>query len=504
MANWLARWPLWVRLIFALSAGALGALGQAPFDQPVAMVASLTVGFALWRLSPSRVALTGWLFATGYFAFSLVWILEPFQVDAARHGWMAPFALVFLSAGLALFWATAFWLAVRLRCGAFGLVLTWTGAEVLRAYIFTGFPWNTPAQVTINGAASTLLAWGGPHLATLVLLGLAWVLSLPANGPTKIVRRAGQGVLLVAALLALYLPLAQPTAPTTGFWVRLVQPNAAQHLKWQPDMTEVFFQRQLELTAAPPRDAGQAPDLIVWPETAIPWRLETAQSALTEISDAAARVPVALGGLRTQGLRLRNTLAVVGSDGTINALYDKHHLVPFGEYIPFANVAEWFGLQALAATMGGFGAGPGAEVLDLGALGKAMPLICYEAVFAHNLHSQSSERPDFILQITNDAWFGQYAGPQQHLAQARMRAVEQGVPLVRAANTGISAMIDPFGRMIAALPLNEAGYIDAPLPMPISPTLYSRTGDIPLIVLVVLALCGVAIRGRRQQHNFSD
>lgn len=464
------------------------------------MVLSLAAGFLLWRAYPPGAALTGWAFGSGYFAVALFWIIEPFQIDAARHGWMAPFALVFLSTGLALFWGAAFWIARRLTLGSFGLVLTWTGAEIVRAYIFTGFPWAAPAQVTIDGAASVLLAWVGPHGATFALMGFASALAALIMMRRRALPPLGAGALLVAGLLALYMPPAAPRAEMSGFWVRLVQPNAAQHLKWRPEMAESFFQRQLAYTNALPMDAAETPDLIVWPETAIPWRLETAGPALTEIAQAAGGVPVALGGLRAEGLRLRNSLAVLGPDGKISALYDKHHLVPFGEYVPFASLAERLGLQALAATMGGFDSGPGPVLLDLGPLGKAMPLICYESVFAHGVNAAPG-RADFILQITNDAWFGQYAGPQQHLAQARMRAIEQGLPVVRAANTGISAMIDPFGRIVAALPLNTAGFVDAALPSPLPPTLYTKVGDLPMILLVLLGLIGgvLARRGKRRR-----
>jgi apolipoprotein N-acyltransferase len=260
-------------------------------------------------------------------------------------------------------------------------------------------------------------------------------------------------------------------------------------------MAEVFFRRQLELTAAPPRDGGATPDLIVWPETAIPWVLGRAQPALEQIAAAAGQRPVALGALRFEGDRLRNALAVLGPTGEVAALYDKHHLVPFGEYVPFEAVVERLGLRALAASMGGFSSGPGPELLDFGALGAALPLICYEAVFAHGVGAVRA-RPSFLLQVTNDAWFGTYAGPQQHLAQARMRAIEQGLPLARAANTGISAMVGPTGRVLQALPLNEAGFIDAPLPKALPPTLYSKWGDWPVIFLLIIGLAGVVITTR--------
>ncbi len=497
----LAKLPWSAQILLSGFLGVIGAFGQAPYDQPAALVIALAGAFCLWRIQADRraAAVVGLAFGCGYFALALIWIVEPFQVDAARHGWMAPFAVGLLSLGLALFWSLAFWAARFVSHATFGLVLTWTAAEIARAYVFTGFPWASPAQVAINGPLSQLLAWGGPHAATFALLLSAWVLSLPAGRTLK----AGQGLVFVAVLSSLYAPLMRPMAELSGNWVRLIQPNAEQHLKWQPDLAEVFFQRQLALTAAPAQTADQVPDLIVWPETAIPWRLETAGPALVEIGRAGNGVPVVLGALRAEGGTLRNALAVIGPEGAPQAIYDKHHLVPFGEYMPFAGLANRLGLSALVAQAGIFSSGPGPELLDFGPLGTALPLICYEAVFAHGVNAAPA-RPDFLLQITNDAWFGQYAGPQQHLAQARMRAIEQGLPLMRAANTGISAMIDPAGRIISSLPLGQAGFIDAPLPRPDPATLYSRFGDVPMSVFLLVSLVLLCLRQTTVRWSYSD
>lgn len=495
----IATAPFAAQLTLSAGAGAIAALGQAPTSLPLLLVLGCAIGFVLWRLQDSRrtAGWIGWAFGTGYFVVALHWIVEPFQVDVARHGWMAPFALLFLSGGLALFWAVAFWAARALSSRGILLALTWTAAEVLRAYIFTGFPWASPAQVLVDGPASRLLAWSGPHGATLVLMLLAWVLSLPAQGSVVNSQRAGKALVLLAVGLALHLSQSWPPAGVTGKTVRLIQPNAVQHLKWQPDYAGMFYQRQLSLTAT----ATQTPpDLVVWPETAIPWRLETADPVLRQIAGTAGSVPVVLGALRSDVDGTRNSLAVLDAEGGVRQIYDKHHLVPFGEYIPFAALAGRLGLTGLAANGMGFSAGPGPELIDLGPLGRALPLICYEAVFAHGV-ARAPERPDFLLQITNDAWFGDYAGPQQHLAQARMRAIEQGLPLLRAANTGISAVIDPYGRITAALPLGVDGYLDAALPSANNPTLYGRIGDMPVIAILILGLFAQQILSRRQLHS---
>ena len=289
--------------------------------------------------------------------------------------------------------------------------------------------------------------------------------------------------------------LDEPTRyPDNRLHVRLVQPNAPQHLKWLPEYRLEYFYRHLDLTAEP---SAKRPDLVVWPETAVPFLLDRPGDGLAMIAEAAGGIPVALGVQRSEGLRYFNSLAVLGPDGLPTAVYDKFHLVPFGEYIPFGDLAARFGLSAFAAQSGnGYTAGPGATVLDLGALGRVQPLICYEAVFPQDLRAVA-ERPDWLLQVTNDAWFGQLSGPWQHLAQARLRAIETGLPLARAANTGISAMIDGKGRVVAALGLDRAGVVDADLPAVLPPTVYGRVGDLPVLWLVLTLLGAVAAVRRK-------
>jgi apolipoprotein N-acyltransferase len=294
-------------------------------------------------------------------------------------------------------------------------------------------------------------------------------------------------------------PPRAPEAPLTEHIARMVQPNVPQELKWNPDYFETFFQRQLDLSAEP---GAAAPDLIIWPEAAIPWRLEVAQSAFAVMAQSAQGAPVIFGANRAEDGRLYNALAVIDAQGGLTHTYDKRKTVPFGEYIPLGNLLGRFGFTGMATQDGyGFSRGPGPRVLDLGPLGQAAPLICYEAVFAHYAGA-APERPDMLIQITNDAWFGQAAGPQQHLAQARMRAIEQGLPLVRVANTGISAMIDPWGRVTASLPLGGQGALDAAVPLPREPTLYARTGDLPMVVILATVFFIPAFRSHKRR--FSD
>lgn len=487
----------WRRFLLVLACGVFAALGQAPYDVPVALFAGFALALAFYpsALTARQAALCGWALGTGYFAHTLQWIVSPFMVDVARHGWMAPFALVFLSAGLALFWGVAFGVARWLSpARSWPLILTWPAAELLRAYIFTGFPWAMPAQSLVSTLPGQGLAHVGPYALNAALIGAALVV-FGFSGSW--LRRLGRIAAATVVAMLLLLPPILPEAPMTGHTLRLVQPNAAQRDKWDPAKIPVFFDRQLSYSNAPPQSGQPAPDLIIWSETAIPWQLEHAEPALEQIAIAAGGVPVALGVQRQNAGNYYNSLVVVDPQRDVQQTYDKHHLVPFGEYMPLAEVMRRWGIFGLAARIpGGYTPGPGPELLDFGPLGTALPLICYEAVFPHDVHA-APKRPDFMVQITNDAWFGKGAGPRQHLAQARMRAIEQGLPLARAANTGISAMIDPWGRITGALPLNTAGFLDVAVPAPRAPTPYSRTGDLPFALLLLFGFALALLIRRR-------
>ena len=479
-----------VALLIALIIGAIAALGQAPVNAWPLSVIAFGCLYGLFQAAPDvrRAALIGWAGGTGYFLVALSWIIEPFLVDIARHGWMAPFALIFLAGGLALFWGAGFALARWAGGTALAFVPALTLAEAVRGWLFTGFPWAQPGHIWVDTPLMPLAAYVGALglvVATLLLAVLIWV-ALSGN-------RLILAAVLIVQIGLLIAPVHDGPRRTDGPVIRLIQPNAAQHEKWDPAMMPVFFNRQLDFTRE-----GARPDLVVWPETAIPSLLNHADDMLAAISDAAGDAQVVLGAQRLDGVRLYNSLVVLNGQGQQTALYDKHHLVPFGEYLPFGNVLKRFGLRGLAAEDGnGYSAGPGPELIDLGPLGRALPLICYEGVFPRDVGG-APERADFMLLITNDAWFGQVSGPYQHLAQARLRSVEQGLPMVRVANTGISAMIDARGQLISYLPLGLAGFTDTVLPPPLPPTLYSKTGDLPLLLVLLLGIGGAfATRTRR-------
>jgi apolipoprotein N-acyltransferase len=232
----------------------------------------------------------------------------------------------------------------------------------------------------------------------------------------------------------------------------------------------------------------------------MPWRLDDSTELFALATSASGGAPIAMGIGRVEDGLFRNSLALVDGTGQVLAIYDKHHLVPFGEYIPFGEWLRNFGIRGLAASDGAaFAPGPGPAVMTVPGIGPVMPLICYEGIFAEEVNAMP-ERAELLVLVTNDAWFGLNVGPYQHLAQGRLRAIEQGLPMVRVANTGISALIDPRGRILGQIPLEEAGVRDLPLPAALSPTPSSRTGDWPVILAVLAALLALARHTRRISH----
>lgn len=482
----------WRLVVAMLAAGAIAALGLAPFDWVWLGLFGFVAGLSMIA-GAARPGQAAWLFGLGYFALALHWIVEPFFVDAAAHGWMAPFALVLMAGGMALFWVPA-GLILRLRrvgntegTGAVALALALVLGEGARAYVFSGFPWAHPGHILVDTPLLGLAAWAGPHGLNLVVLVAAAAIASLLNRPW-----IALGAYLAAMAAVLVAPTAdRPVLAEGATRVRLVQPNAPQDQKWLPEMIPVFYERGLELTR------GGDVDLIVWPETSLPVLLEESALQREEIMAAAAGTPVVFGVQSYEGGRAFNALALQREDG-LAAVYRKHHLVPFGEYMPIRRLAAWAGIDGLAAfARGGYWPGDsGPQTVHLGdGLGAAFLMICYEAIFPQYL--RQVDRPDWQLHITNDAWFGSFSGPYQHLALARLRAAESGLPLLRAANTGISAVIDARGNVLDSLALNTSGVLDVALPPARPPTLYMRLGDLPVLGFAAVALC-VLIAVRRK------
>lgn len=489
--------------VLDLGLGATAALGQAPWGLWYLTVVAMAV--ICWRVAGARDARRATWHALaagfGHFALAMSWIVEPFLVEADIYGWMAPFALFFMALGGAMFWAVPAWLAAQFshdtsrRAVAFaGLIVL---SDWLRGWLFTGLPWALTGHVWIATPA-------GQTAATFGSIGLSLLTMLAAALPTAFSRNKGWRSLLPGAALAVLLittafsaGLARQSRPLpadTGLHLRLVQPNATQALKWDPYYAEVFFRRLLDLSAV--RDPGKpAPDAVIWPETAVNFLLDQSGGAPQDIA-AFAGAPVILGIQRSEDERYFNSLTQFSASG-VGPVYDKFHLVPFGEYTPWGDMMARLGVRAFAAQHGfGYSSGTGPQVLRFDGLPPFQPLICYEAVFSRHLIT-GKDRPQWLLQVTNDAWFGSLSGPWQHLAQARLRAIESGLPLMRAANTGVSAVIDARGGVRATLGLDLAGRIDAALPGALPPTPWSRLGDWPA-VLLALAMVLAAARPRRR------
>ncbi|MES2916255.1 MAG: apolipoprotein N-acyltransferase [Pseudomonadota bacterium] len=481
------------RLGLAFGLGAFAALGQAPLGFWWATLAGLAGLIWLLDRVPDRrgAFLTGLFAGAGHFVLALNWIVEPFLIDIARYGWMAPFAVLLLAFGLGLFWAAAAVAARVFPNRVLGFVVAFVALEWLRGVVLTGFPWAMAGHVWIGTPLDQVAALGGPSLLSLLTLLAA---ALPV-----VARWKG----LLASVVVLALPfgfglwrLAQPLPDPGVQTLRLIQPNAKQAAKWDAARAREFLDLQLALTAK-----DTVADLTIWPETAVPYMLEYAPEVAGMIVAASGGRPVAVGIQREDGNRFYNSLRVLEGEGVESARYDKAHLVPFGEYIPFGDLAyRWFGLRAFAAQAGNsYSAGPGPQVLDLGPLGKVLPLICYEAIFPR-FAASAPERADWILQITNDAWFGTLTGPFQHFAQARLRAVEQGLPLIRVANTGVTAVVDARGRVLDQLPFGVAAALDTRIPGKLPATPYSRWGDGPVFLLLVGLALGALARRRTSAH----
>jgi apolipoprotein N-acyltransferase len=498
----------WVRALAALAAGTAAVLGQAPFGLWPVTIAAFGVLFVLMRQAlgakgPARAAaLTAFFFGFGFFGFGLHWIGEAFLVRGGVFVTLMPFAIAGLALFLALFFAAASLLWVwsgAARQGVWASALTFTAAlsltEYLRGVILTGFPWNLPGAVLTE-------TWAGQGGALIGVHGLTVfvILAGAAAGALAIGRGRGEQAVAVATAICLAGLFAhgaarlRSEAAMSGTIVRLVQPDIRQAEKWKPELRARHWQTLLTLTAEAP--IGPAPSLVIWPEAAPPLILDWNPEAVPAAASALASGQTLLAGwarAREEGGRERftNALVAIGADGSILDSYDKAHLVPFGEYVPFPALFDAVGLGPIASRLGSFTPGPGLRTIRIEGLPAFGPLICYEAIFP-GAAVAPGDRPEMLVAITDDTWFGTFTGPWQHLAAARMRAIEEGLPVLRAAMSGVSAVIDPRGRITASLPLLAKGVLDAPLPAADAPTFFSTAGHWPFaILLAFLAVLGI-------------
>lgn len=511
-----ARLTGWRRAALAFALGLCGTAALPPvYALPLVFVAFTGLVWLLeavprggWHATRTAF-LVGWWFGFGHFFAGFYWLANALLIDAAQFGWMVPFALFGLAGGLALFPAAA--AAVHHKSGRRGLAgilvlaVAWTAVEWLRGHVLTGFPWNLIGTVWAGGPTmmqpAALVGLYG--LSTLTVLAAALPATLAAPPGAALGRWAGP--LAAAALVLAGWAYGEArlagadSAMVPDVQLRLVQPNVPQSLKWDPNARLANFRKSLELTRGPGFESRTD---IIWAETAVPFVLTDFSQDGAALRAALAQVIPPHGLMITGALRAErspqgafaiwNSLFALDSEGHILDSYDKHHLVPFGEYVPFPGI---FGFTKVAAGAVDFSSGPGPRTLDVSGLPPFSPLICYEAIFPEQV-VDPAHRPAWLLNISNDAWFGLSAGPHQHFASARFRTVEQGLPLVRATNDGISAVIDGYGRIVAELGLGETGVLDAPLPHALPPTAYARWGDWTVLGLALVLLAAAALLRR--------
>jgi apolipoprotein N-acyltransferase len=536
----------WRRLALAGVAGTISALAFPPFN--AAPVLFITLPLLFWLATPgmdtatgaagatdprSLVAVAGrptradicrglavgWWFGFGFHFAGLYWIGGAFLVQAETFGWLLPFAIVLMPAGLAFFHAAAVAAFAVVRGGVVGrllcLAIALTVSEWLRGHVLTGFPWNTLGYAL---AGPTVLL---QSVSVIGIYGLTLLVLLIFTPPLVVLTSLRQGLSSRSALVIIATMSIVPLAvmlvygaavlsrPPTGYWpgvvLRLVQPSIPQRDKFDLGKRRDIFERHLALTRGGGQTGAAGLDgvtHVIWPEAALAFLALRTPEVLTEIAQALPDDTILIAGtLRLEGdiapdrgrPRIFNSAMVVDGRGRVQATYDKVHLVPFGEYLPMQDFLEAIGLEQLTRIRGGFTPGvDGNATTPVPGLPPTRMLICYEVVFPNEIAS-SGRRPSVLLNLTNDAWYGPTSGPYQHFQQAVVRAAEQGLPLIRVGNNGITALVGPDGRVLQQLDLDRIGVLDVRLPRPRPATIYAVLGDLPALMMLVILVMIISI-----------
>ena len=509
--DWVRQLRGWWRALLAFAAGLVSALAFAPFGIFPALLLATAILILLVdgaADAPRRIraaAVVGWVFGFGQFLAGLYWVGYAFTVDAAQHAWQIPFVAVLFPGFLALYPALACALTVCFRRTGSARIFLFAAAyalcEWLRGHLFTGFPWNLAAYgwgavPQVMQSAAAIGAYG------LTLLTLLFGASFAEFADS---RRGAW--MLPAALVALFALLwiggetrlaVEQTSMVPGVRLRLVQPDVPQVEKQMVEFQLRNWLQLLQLSRAPAR---AQPTIVIWPEAAPPpFLLQRVPEAVEQVGQLTSGNRVLMTGtVRAQpandAVRYFNSFFIFSRAGRLIGVYDKFHLVPFGEYLPLPGLLHALGLSKIVDMPDGFGEGPGPQTFWIPGAPPVGPLICYEVIFPGAV--VGSTRPGWIVNVTDDSWFGPSTGPYQHLLTARMRAIEEGLPVARDANTGITAVIDPLGRVTASLGLGQQGVVDAALPRALPNTLYARLGNIGFFLLLAICLlCGLALPGR--------
>jgi apolipoprotein N-acyltransferase len=517
---WLDRLTPWRARAWALLLGALASLALPPIHAVPVLIASFSGLVLLMDRTPRFISAVGlgWCFAFGYFVVGIYWVANALLAVPAAFGWLLPFAIAGavggLSALLAAFPALAVgaarivWPAGPARLLV--LAISWTVFEWLRGWVLSGFPWNLVGYSwafsdAMNQFAAVSGIWG-LSLVTVAVAGLPALLldrrgsvsdrSPPARSPVGYV--IGGLVLLAVIWAGGWLRLsgaADDVVP--GVRLRLVQANVDPARKGDANYGADVLALHLRLTTETP--GYDEITHAIWAETANPFPLERFPDARTAIAGAApANGALITGVLRTDPAEGRlkeiwNSMAAVDRAGKVVGIYDKFHLVPFGEYVPLNRYLPF--VSKFTPGILDFSAGPGPRTLRLPGLPPVGPLICYEVIFPGQVVDRG-DRPAWLLNLTNDGWYGISTGPYQHFASARLRAVEEGLPVIRVANTGISGAIDSYGRVLVQTPLGEPSVVDVALPQHLSAlTPYARWGDAALAALLaIFSLAAIGLR----------
>ena len=511
----------WQRYALACGAGAVTTLGFAPFHAWPLLF--LTFPVLVWLIDGAAAgrfgrafsaAVVGWWFGFGFFVTGLYWTGIALLVDAKTFGWLMPFAVAGLPAGLALLTALGAALAAALWSPGASRILALAGAmtvaEWLRGHLLTGFPWNAfgyalTAPLPLAQSASLIGLWGLTFVAVAAFAAPVALADERADTARPWLPLTLAIVLLLAmAAYGVARLSTHATAFVDGVKLRIMQPNLSQDTKFNYGAKAQVMSHYLALSdraTGPAAKGVRDVTHLIWPESAFPFLLSREPDALAQIADLLPPGTVLITGAARgeapspadKTLRAYNSVYVIDHDGSIVGVYDKVHLVPFGEYLPFQTVLERIGLTQLTKVRGGFSAGARRRAMAVPQAPSALPLICYEIIFPGDA-VPAGERPGWMLNVTNDGWFGNSIGPYQHFHQARVRAIEEGLPLVRAANTGISAVVDPLGRIMDSLPLGAEAILDSRLPVSLEATVYSRWGDLWAGLLIALSLIVCARR----------